>query len=94
MLRSEDGRRSVASLGAALLLLLLLAALAMNRATAQPAALPRWYHSPPIGGHIFSVGLLPCTPTEPGRLLLGRDIVVLSVYPPPGWSVPTAPPCP
>jgi hypothetical protein len=94
-MRSDDTRRiGAASLGAALLLLLLLGALGMNRATARPGALPRWYHSPPVGGHIYSLGLLPCTRSEPGRLLIGRDIIALSVYPPPGWSLATAPPCP
>ena len=94
-MRSDDARRIVAaSLGAALLLLLVLGATGLGRATGQPGARPRWYHSPPIGRHIYSLGLLPCTATEPGRLLVGRDIIALSVYPPPGWSLPTAPPCP
>jgi hypothetical protein len=94
-MRPDDTRRAVAAIiGAALLLLILVAALGLNRATARPGVQPRWYHSPPIGRHIYSAGLLPCTATEPGRLLFGRDIILMSVYPPPGWSVPTAPPCP
>lgn len=91
---SGNARRLIAvSLGAALLLLLLLAALSVNRATAQPDAQPHWYHAM-IAGHLYSVGLVPCTPTQPGHLMLGRDIIGRSTNPPPGWWLPTAPPCP
>ncbi|NTV62632.1 MAG: hypothetical protein HGA65_03715, partial [Oscillochloris sp.] len=50
--------------------------------------------TPPIGGHVYSLWVLPCDAFNPGQIILGHNLMVYSRYPPPGFSVPLAPTCP
>ncbi len=84
-------------IGASMLLLLtlLLCIIATYSATARPGGIPRWFHAPPIGRHMISLGVLPCTAITPGQLVLGYNVLLRSsILNPPGWALPTAPPCP
>jgi hypothetical protein len=47
-----------------------------------------------IGGHGYSLWLLPCDAFNPGQIILGRDLWIFSRYPPPGIAIPLAPACP
>ena len=86
-------------LGLAVLALaaLLACPLAVASATANPAAAIRWWHSPLLvlnGLHMVSVGLIPCGPAMPGKLIIAYNAFISSRYPPPGLYLSTSPPCP
>lgn len=87
-------RAAAAALIAGLLLLLLTCALAGFAATSRPGTGRIWGVDTPIGRHIYSVWLLPCDQINPGQILLGRDLMIYSSYPPPGLKIPLAPACP
>lgn len=89
-------RRRIALLLAALLLAALLACpLGVFGAAGRPDARPRWWHSPIVaGGHMVSVGLIPCGPALPGKLIIAYNAFISSRYPPPGLYLSTTPPCP
>jgi hypothetical protein len=61
---------------------------------ARPGTQAWQLNSPPVGGHIYSLWLVPCGATHPGQLILGRDLPLFSRYPPPGLTLPLAPACP
>jgi hypothetical protein len=83
-----------AALATALIILLLACALAGFAATGRPGA-RRWQlDSPMIGGHAYSLWVLPCDAFNPGQIILGRDLWIFSRYPPPGIAIPLAPACP
>jgi hypothetical protein len=91
---SQSPRAIAIAAVSGLLILLLACALAGFAATSRPGA-RRWQiDSPPIGGHSYSLWVLPCDRFNPGQILLGRDLMIFSRYPPPGISIPLAPPCP
>jgi hypothetical protein len=94
MQRTRLVRRLLVALAALLLMLLLVGGLALRQAVANPAQRAIWLDSPPIGGHIYSLAVLPCTPFSPGVIVMGRDLRIFSSYPPPGPKLPLAPPCP
>ncbi|MBX0330277.1 hypothetical protein K2Z83_21660 [Oscillochloris sp. ZM17-4] len=86
--------RAAVAAGAALLILLLACALAGFAATGRPGA-RRWQlDSPAVGGHVYSLWLLPCDALNPGQILFVRDAMIFSRYPPPGLAIPLAPACP
>lgn len=47
----------------------------------------------PGGGHLFTVMLLPCSATEPGSAVMGRDLFISSRVPR-TLRIPTTPACP
>jgi hypothetical protein len=87
-------RRALALVGAALLILLLLGALAAGQIVANPMARALRLDSPPVAGHTYSLWVLPCDGFTPGLIMVGRDLYIFSVYPPPGPKLFLAPPCP
>jgi len=89
-------RRALALAAAGLLLAALLACpVAVRGATANPAAPTRWWHSPIVlSRHMLSVGLIPCGPAAPGRLIVAYNAFISSRYPPPGLYLNVSPPCP
>lgn len=78
----------------ALAVLLLACGMAAFVASARPSAQPWRLDSPIIGGHGYSLWLLPCDAFNPGQIILGRDLWIYSRYPPPGLTIPLAPACP
>ncbi len=74
--------------------LLLACGLAAFTASARQGAQPWQLDSPIIGGHGYSLWLLPCDEFNPGQIILGTDLWIYSRYPPPGLSIPLAPACP
>jgi hypothetical protein len=87
-------RRALAVGIAALLLILLLGALAIGGVAANRGAGAIRLDSPPVGGHIYSLWLLPCDAFTPGLVMVGRDLYIFSSYPPPGPKLFLAPACP
>jgi hypothetical protein len=79
---------------AAFAVLLLACGLAAFAASARPGAQVLRLDSPIIGGHGYSLWLLPCDEFNPGQIILGRDLWIYSRYPPPGLAIPLAPACP
>jgi hypothetical protein len=77
-----------------LAVLVLACGLAAFAASARPGSQPWRLDSPIIGGHGYSLWLLPCDRFNPGQIILGRDLWIYSRYPPPGLSIPLAPACP
>lgn len=92
MIRSP--RAAIAALTASILILLVACALAGFAATGRSGLGHHQIDLPPIGGHMYSIWLLPCDPFIPGQILFGRDLMIYSRYPPPGLSIPLSPPCP
>jgi hypothetical protein len=77
-----------------LLSLILACALAGFLSTSRPGA-RRWeLDSPVIGGHVYSLWVLPCDAFNPGQAIFSRDLMIFSRYPPPGLSIPLSPSCP
>jgi hypothetical protein len=87
-------RRALAAAGAALLLALLLAALTIRQLTASPTTRAIRLDSPALGGHVYSLWLLPCDAFSPGLIMAGRDLYIFSSYPPPGPKLILSAPCP
>jgi hypothetical protein len=86
--------RALAIAGATLLLLILLGALAVSQIAASGSSPALRLDSPAIGGHTYSLWVLPCDRFTPGLIMVGRDLYIFSVYPPPGPKLTHAPPCP
>jgi hypothetical protein len=78
----------------ALALTLLACGLTAFAATARPGSQPWRFDSPIIGGHSYSLWMLPCDRFNPGQIILGHNLWMYSRYPPPGMSIPLAPACP
>ena len=85
--------RYVIPLVAGVIIFLVVSMVALYTATSNPQTAPRWWHSPSLGYHMLSVGLLPCSGQMPGQLIIGHNVMLSSRYPPPGLTIPTAPPC-
>jgi|GEM_PF-2331586 hypothetical protein len=66
---------------------------ALYARTSTPQQAVYWYDSPIIARHNFSLGLLPCSASEYGQLVIILDSFRSSV-PGPYLSLPVAPPCP
>lgn len=65
------------------------------RVAVQPGAAAIRLDSPMVGGHVYSLWVLPCDPWNPGQVVIGRDLWMFSSYPPPGLlKIPLAPACP
>lgn len=86
--------RYVIPLVAGVIIFLVFGMVSLYTATSNPQTVPRWWHSPFVGRHMLSVGLLPCNERMSGQLIIGHNVLLSSRYPPPGLSIPTAPPCP
>ncbi|NNJ12897.1 hypothetical protein EKD04_021450 [Chloroflexales bacterium ZM16-3] len=93
-MRARSLRAAIGALAAALIILLLACALAGFAATSRPGARSWQLDSPMIGGHSYSLWVLPCDAFNPGQLLLVRDAMLFSRYPPPGIAIPLALACP
>ncbi|WP_129631353.1 hypothetical protein [Candidatus Oscillochloris fontis] len=82
------------ALSLGLVLLLSLCGLSGFLITRNPNGRHLSFDTPPIAGHVYSIWLLPCDAYNPGQIILGRDLMIYSRYPPPGFSIPLAPMCP
>lgn len=89
------GRRLPVILAVLVGLLALACVFGALRVAARPGAGAIRLDSPMIGGHAYSIWVLPCDPWNPGQVVIGRDLWVFSRYPPPGLlNIPLAPACP
>jgi hypothetical protein len=88
-------RRLGLGLAGLLLATLIACPLAVSLATASPGTATRWWHSPiVVSRHMLSVGIIPCGPAAPGKLIVAYNAFISSRYPPPGLYISTSPPCP
>jgi hypothetical protein len=89
------GRRLSVILAVLVGLLVLACVLGGLRVAVQPGAAAIRLDSPPIGGQVYSLWVLPCDSWNPGQIVIGRNLWVFSSYPPPGLlNIPLAPACP
>lgn len=86
--------RYIIPLLSGIIIFLVCSMFALYTTTSNPQAMPRWWHSPSMGRHMLSVGLLPCSERMSGQLITGHNVLYSSRYPPPGLSIPTVSPCP
>jgi hypothetical protein len=83
----------VSYVGVAGLFLLASLWLALYVRTSTPQQAVYWYDSPIVVGHNFSFGLLPCSASETGHVLIILDSFRSSVQGP-MLKLPVAPACP
>ncbi|NTV65318.1 MAG: hypothetical protein HGA65_17550, partial [Oscillochloris sp.] len=81
-------RTAILAVTIGLLILLMACAISGFMATSRPNARRWMLDTPPIGGHVYSLWVLPCDAFNPGQIILGHNLMVYSRYPPPGFSVP------
>ena len=94
MLRTTAIPKTILLLVAGLVLTILLVGASTIVVATGPGRQVREFGLPLGGGHRLMAMLIPCTATQPGRLIIGRDLFLSSRFPPPGLVVPAARPCP